>query len=144
MVNTWWAWPTLHLLNAKLWLNMVTRNRIRKPISRRQRAIITTATVAVLLAMVVSQQVGFWKPPAGADRQRYHNKIFTVVKVVDGDTIDIGVPDAVNNKPYTRIRLWGVDTPETVHPTRAVMHYGPEASAFVKKNTLNKDVKVFL
>ena len=49
--------------------------------------------------------------PLADDILKYHSKSFLVIKVVDGDTIDIDVPD----EPYdhTRIRLWGVDTPET-------------------------------
>ena len=45
------------------------------------------------------------------DLQKYHEKIFTVVNVMDGDTIDIDIPDGKYDR--TRIRLWGVDTPET-------------------------------
>jgi micrococcal nuclease len=47
----------------------------------------------------------------------------TVVEVIDGDTIivDIG--------PVTEtVRLLGIDTPETKHPTQPVECYGPEAS----------------
>ena len=51
-----------------------------------------------------------------------------VVNVVDGDTIDV----MLRNKK-TRIRLLGVDTPETVHPQKAVEKFGKEASDFTKK-----------
>ena len=51
----------------------------------------------------------------------------TVVRVIDGDTIRV----RVQGKQYT-VRLIGVDTPETVHPTKAVQHFGAEASAFTK------------
>ena len=30
------------------------------------------------------------------------------------------------------VRLIGVDTPETVHPTKTVQHFGAEASAYTK------------
>jgi micrococcal nuclease len=43
--------------------------------------------------------------------------------VVDGDTV---VVDGGRT-----VRLLGVDTPETVHPERAVECYGPEASAYL-------------
>jgi micrococcal nuclease len=46
-----------------------------------------------------------------------------VVKVVDGDTIDV----VIDSKQY-RVRYIGVDTPETVHPTRGVEPGGIEAS----------------
>lgn len=49
----------------------------------------------------------------------------TVVEVIDGDTITVTIG------PHTEhVRLLGVDTPETVHPTKPVECFGPEASAF--------------
>ncbi len=76
------------------------------------------------------------------DFQKYHTKTFTVVNVVDGDTIDIDIPDG--NYSSTRIRLWGVDTPETKNPNVGVMYFGPEASEFAKKLVLGKPVTVYL
>lgn len=50
-----------------------------------------------------------------------------VVKhVVDGDTIDVSL-----NGRTRRIRLIGVDTPETTHPSRPVECFGREASRFL-------------
>lgn len=48
----------------------------------------------------------------------------TVVKVVDGDTVELQFP---GHQPET-VRLLGIDTPETVHPDRPVECFGPEAS----------------
>ena len=76
------------------------------------------------------------------DFEKYHDKTFTVVKVVDGDTIDIDVPDG--KYKHTRIRLWGIDTPETKHPKRGVIHFGPEAAEFTTKLALGKQVTVYL
>ena len=47
-----------------------------------------------------------------------------VTKVVDGDTIRIG---------NQTIRLIGIDTPETVHPTKAVECFGKQASLKTKE-----------
>lgn len=56
----------------------------------------------------------------------------TVVRVVDGDTIILDGGE--------RIRLIGVDTPETVHPRKPVEYYGKEASAFTKRTVEGKRV----
>jgi len=48
-----------------------------------------------------------------------------VTRVVDGDTVDVRFRGR-----EVRIRLIGIDTPETVDPFEPVMCYGPEASAF--------------
>ena len=76
------------------------------------------------------------------DLEKYHKKMFTVVKVVDGDTIDINIPDA--NKNYTRIRLWGIDTPESKSQYSNVMYFGPEAAEFTTESALGKQVTVYL
>ena len=51
--------------------------------------------------------------------------IATVVEVVDGDTIDVRIRGR-----HERVRLIGIDTPETRKPNAPIECYGPEASAF--------------
>ncbi|WP_320798611.1 thermonuclease family protein [Peptostreptococcus porci] len=58
-----------------------------------------------------------------------------VTKVVDGDTINV----QINGKDY-KVRMIGVDTPETVHPSKPVQFYGREASDYTKKNLTDKTV----
>ncbi len=58
-----------------------------------------------------------------------------VTHVTDGDTIGVG-----RGWRYQTIRLIGVDTPETVHPERAVEAFGPEASDFTKGRLLGERV----
>lgn len=49
---------------------------------------------------------------------------FEVIRVVDGDTIHVQV-----GSKDVKVRLIGIDTPETVAPGRPVGCFGPEASA---------------
>ena len=87
---------------------------------------------------------------AGRDRQstqsgdysRYNLKQFQVQRVIDGDTIDLDVPDA--EQSYTRVRLWGVDTPETKAPGKPVAYFGPEATAFTEKLVAGQTVTIEL
>jgi micrococcal nuclease len=51
----------------------------------------------------------------------------TVERVVDGDTVIVVLADGGARE---RVRLIGVDTPETVQPDAPVDCFGPEASAF--------------
>jgi micrococcal nuclease len=53
----------------------------------------------------------------------------TVERVVDGDTIEVNPTLSWTED----VRLLGVDTPETVDPGEPVEPYGPEASAFTKR-----------
>ena len=57
-----------------------------------------------------------------------------VQRVVDGDTLVLGTGE--------RIRLIGVNTPETVHPQKAVKAFGKEASAFTKRMVEGKLVRL--
>ena len=56
----------------------------------------------------------------------------TVTRVVDGDTLVLDGGE--------RVRLIGVDTPETVHPTKPVEYFGREASAFAKRMAEGQEV----
>ena len=76
------------------------------------------------------------------DCEKYDGKTFTVINIVDGDTIDINIFDAQHN--HTRIRLLGVDTPETRTKESQPMYFGPQASAFAKEILLSKEVTIFL
>ena len=61
----------------------------------------------------------------------------TVLRVVDGDTLVVQVDGRKE-----RVRLLGVDTPETVHPNKPVEYFGKEASAFTKRMAEGKDVRL--
>ena len=49
-----------------------------------------------------------------------------IAHVIDGDTVDIDIDGHTE-----RVRLIGVDTPETKHPTKPLECFGPEASAYL-------------
>lgn len=79
---------------------------------------------------------------AANDFEKYHGKTFKVTNVVDGDTIDIDVPDG--DFGHTRIRLWGIDTPESKSPKTGVMYFGPEAAEFTRTLALGRNVRIYL
>lgn len=64
-------------------------------------------------------------------------ELYTVTKVVDGDTLAI----SINGKAET-IRLIGIDTPETVDPRTTVQCFGKEASDKTKELLTNKKVRI--
>jgi micrococcal nuclease len=67
----------------------------------------------------------------------------TVTRVVDGDTIVVTIakpPEGLYRRE--RIRLIGVDTPETVHPSKPVERFGKEASDFTKAALTKKIVRL--
>ena len=112
--------------------------------SRRRRGQVITAVVFLLLAVGLLQNLGHLPGSLSDDRHRYNDRQFVVVNVVDGDTLDLAVPDMIAGSERTRVRLWGVDTPETRHPKMGVMYYGPQASEFLERLVLNRQVRVWL
>ena len=60
----------------------------------------------------------------------------TVTRVVDGDTIVVELLDGSSEK----VRLIGINTPETVKPNSAVEHYGKEASNYTKSMLSGKTI----
>ncbi len=105
---------------------------------RHATALLTVIAAAVL---IVSERTARG-PIQGGDRGSYHDRAFRVVHIVDGDTIDIDAPDA--DKRKTRIRLWGVDTPEIAHNDQPEMYFGREAKQFAEQTLAGKDVNIVL
>ena len=85
----------------------------RKLKTKRKARIGIAVLVAGMLTLIIEAQ--------------YEPVSATVVRVIDGDTLRV----RAHGKEYT-VRLAGVDTPETKHPTKAVEHFGAEASAYTQ------------
>jgi micrococcal nuclease len=60
-----------------------------------------------------------------------HAEIYKVKRVIDGDTLLL-----INGE---RVRLIGVDTPETKHPQKPVQYFGREAYLFTKQMVDGKE-----
>jgi endonuclease YncB( thermonuclease family) len=88
------------------------------------------AAVLVIGAMAADRLGVFGLAPPD-DLARYDQQTFRVVHVVDGDTLDVGIPDGTRST--TRVRLWGVDTPELARNDRPADPFGPEARRFTRK-----------
>jgi micrococcal nuclease len=65
-------------------------------------------------------------PRAGAGSLKNRGLVITVSRVVDGDTVEV-IPEVDD---LTEVRLIGVDTPETSHPTYGEQPYGQQAKEF--------------
>ncbi|MCI0407280.1 MAG: thermonuclease family protein [Acidobacteria bacterium] len=61
-----------------------------------------------------------------------------VVRVVDGDTIDVCCLQGKEE----RVRYIGVNTPETHHPTKGIEYYGREAAAANRRLVEGKTVRL--
>jgi len=82
----------------------------------RTRRHLAAIGVGVLLSVLIAADRSGYLLDSGGDWSRYEGKRFKVTRVIDGDTIDIHHPD--KDRPTTRIRLWGIDTPELARPDK--------------------------
>ena len=98
-------------------------NRLSRP-RRLVYGVVVTAVVAVAL---------LWPRPALSPRELSPG-VYWVDRVVDGDTLVL--------RGGARVRLIGVDTPETRHPRRGVEFYGPEAAAFTRRQVGGRQVRL--
>ncbi len=64
--------------------------------------------------------------------------LFTIIRVVDGDTVVVS--DNLSDK---KVRLIGINAPESVDPRRKVECFGKEASDFLRRFLNNKKVSLF-
>lgn len=69
------------------------------------------------------------------DSAQVDQKLVPVVKVVDGDTIDVMIDGQKKS-----VRMIGINTPETVDPRRPVQCFGVEASNETKRLLTGKKV----
>ncbi len=124
----------------------------KKRYAMSRRRLNTIWVVCILLATVVvlvdrragrsrRQWTEQWGSKAG-DAAKYHLKTFTAVYIVDGDTLDIDIADGEYDR--TRVRLLGVDTPETVDDRVGPMYFGEEATQLARELALDKEVTVII
>jgi micrococcal nuclease len=65
-----------------------------------------------------------------------------VGRIVDGDTIVVSFDTATGLGRAEKVRLIGVDTPETVDPRRPVERFGKEAAIFARDHVLGRTVRL--
>ena len=103
---------------------------------RRRRGLIAAVLILLLGAAVAADRMGvFGDVRMGPSEMAvYDDRVVTVVRVIDGDTLDVDVPDG--ERATTRVRLWGIDTPEMAWPEQGRDEPEPfaeEATAFVRE-----------
>lgn len=104
----------------------VERGRGRPGMARFSRSRSHRLAVAAIVAILLGARWQGWLGDSGdpSDARRSSAE-HLVQRVVDGDTLLLA-----NSQ---RVRLQGIDTPETVDENRPVEPWGPEAAAFTKE-----------
>ena len=99
---------------------------------RRSESNPTYTVLGVILAIALLSYI-IWTYSGGDPRGGW----VIVTRVTDGDTIGVG-----RGWRYQKVRLIGVDAPETAHPEKPVEFLGLEASNFTQSQLLGKRIRL--
>jgi micrococcal nuclease len=110
---------------------MLKRNKLPLKITKSSPLwMVVIGLISLIIAgSYVDVSFDFDNPPAESTAE--------VIRIIDGDTIEVQ-----KNGKTERVRLIGVDTPETSHPQKGLECYGPESTEFTKKFVANKTVRL--
>jgi len=103
--------------------------------TRRRATLISSIITAAILAAVslLYGQV----PKINIEAPAITPGFYQVTHITDGDTIEVDMAGTTE-----KVRMIGVDTPETKKPNAPVQCFGPEASEFTKKTLTGKSVRL--
>ena len=86
-----------------------------------------------LVALIIADQCGWLLVRNTDDVQTYHGRRFQVVRIIDGDTLEIDEPDRVQHQSVTRVRLCGIDCPETARSDQPAEPWARQAVEFNRR-----------
>lgn len=84
--------------------------------------------VSILITIFLLGVYYFQQNPSANPANKYDPGLYQVTQFVDGDTIAVNM-----NGHSEKVRMIGVDTPETHKPNTPVQCFGPDASAYTKR-----------
>jgi len=96
--------------------------------------VVGSRALVALTVMVAASALGWW---AGEQRRDATPRV-RVLEAVDGDTLVVELPGG----RIDTVRILGVDTPETHHPTKGVQCFGPEAAAYTAARLTGRFVRL--
>ena len=76
------------------------------------------------------------------DPTDFSYRIDKVLKIVDGDTIDVRIDMGFDIKYKSRVRLYGIDTPESRTRDLVEKKYGLKSKKYLKEALLNGKRKI--
>jgi micrococcal nuclease len=106
-----------------------------------QKRISILAVCSIFVCLIVATALvsaGIIRPPDSSP-QIDSSKLYKVTYIDDGDTIRVDI-----DAREARVRLLGINTPETVDPRKKVECYGPEASTETKSLLKGRAVRLVL
>lgn len=104
--------------------------------ARKRKAQKTIIAGIVALLLAIAQQQG-WLTPIAEQAEQAQPGLYRVTTFTDGDTIAVDM-----NGTTEKVRMIGVDTPETHDPRKSVQCFGQAASDYTKQLIGNNNVRL--
>ena len=111
---------------------MLTKRQTKKLLTT-----LVTFLIAVLYSLYHGESALIGIAPSNMRGGELATTSYRVTYVVDGDTIDIE-----NQQGENRLRLIGINTPESVDPRRPVQCFGKEASTYARSILTGENVRI--
>ncbi len=84
------------------------------------------------ISVVAMDRAGLLLAPRN-DARRYGDLRAQVIRVVDGDTFIVDLPDTLKDTSSTRVRVWGIDTPEMARNGSPAERLALEATQYARE-----------
>jgi micrococcal nuclease len=115
----------------------ITRRKVR-------RRLAWVVGLAVLAALLIADRAGWLLVRRVDDMAAYHGMQTRITAVLDGDTIEVALPDALHDRPTTRVRLCGLDCPEPARARQEAEPWAEEAAALCRALTEDATITLWL
>ena len=100
--------------------------------------------IVMLSALAVADHCGWLLVRGPDDMTAYHGVQARVIRVVDGVTLEIDIPDRMHDRRVTRVRLWGVNSPRPAGPERRAEPLAADAAELAVRLTHGRMVVLSL
>lgn len=110
------------------------RSRTRRPdaAARRRRRVISILIMVALAVLIGLDHAGLLLGQHDEAR-RYDGVKANVIRVIDGDTFVVDLPDSSQRSSSTRVRVWGIDAPEMGRPDKPAEPLALDATALARE-----------
>ena len=99
---------------------------------------------SIVIAAILADRKGWLLVPRIDDMAAYHGVQATVIRAIDGDTIEVDLADAVHDRPVTHIALWGINCPEPARAARPAEPWSSEATEFTRTHCEGSTVTLWM
>lgn len=112
-------------------------------LKKKQKKQIISIVISIIIILIglitgATNKEEIWKMITGKTQISNLENRYKVVSVVDGDTFKI-----IYEGKEEKVRLIGIDTPESVHPDKSKnIEYGTQVSNYVKELIQKKEVRL--